>query len=203
MYTSVYLCVYISVRSSVHKSFFLRYSLSSLHLPFYLSIGLSVSLFPILSVCLWICRYFFVMCIKSVILFYMYVCLNTCCLFCNKTYSKHIKAKSHKAHCYCKSPRSGTLVTLSRIEILSRVDLSIYLSFWRGEVSVYRSVRLIIEYLQCTFSVTVSKSGISVALLVASQRYWAWLSVTLARIEILAEADLSAVRVTEWICWKK
>lgn len=55
-------------------------------------------------------------------------------------------------------------------------------------------------YLQCTLRVVDSKSGISVALLEASQRYCAWLSVTLANIVISAETDLSAARMTELIC---
>lgn len=44
------------------------------------------------------------------------------------------------------------------------------------------------------------KSGISVALLEASQRYWAWLSDTLARTVISADTDLSAALITELIC---
>lgn len=58
-----------------------------------------------------------------------------------------------------------------------------------------------IVYVQCTFSVTVSNRGISVALLVASQRYCAWLSVTLVSIDISADTDLSVVFVVECI-WK-
>lgn len=45
-------------------------------------------------------------------------------------------------------------------------------------------------------------SGISVALLEASQRYWAWLSDTFARTVISAETDLSAERITELI-WRR
>lgn len=48
---------------------------------------------------------------------------------------------------------------------------------------------------------TVSKSGISVAELVASHRYLASLSVMLVKMVISAVTDLSVDFVVEWI-WK-
>lgn len=53
--------------------------------------------------------------------------------------------------------------------------------------------------LQYTLIVIVSKSGISVAELVASHRYLASLSVMLVKMVISAVTDLSVDFVVEWI----